>query len=46
MNMTRREMLTNSGKFILLTSAAATAWKSVLSVKAEAEHNYAATEHG
>ena len=36
MSMTRREMLAYSGKFILLTSAAASAWKYVLEGKAEA----------
>ena len=30
MEMTRRELLTKSGKFILLTSAAAAAWDYVL----------------
>jgi tetrathionate reductase subunit B len=45
MSMTRREMLTTSGKFILLTSAAATAWKYVLEGKVEAAPNYQSSEH-
>jgi len=45
MEMTRREMLRNSGKFILLTSAAATAWEFVLAGKAEASPNYDMTKH-
>ena len=45
MEMTRRELLTKSGKFILLTSAAATAWEYVLAGKAEASPNYDMTKH-
>jgi tetrathionate reductase subunit B len=45
MTMTRREMLANSGKFILLTSAAASAWQYVLEGKAEAAPNYQVSEH-
>ncbi len=36
MEMTRRDLLKKSGKFILLTSAAAAAWEFVLEGKAEA----------
>ena len=45
MEMTRRELLTKSGKFILLTSAAATAWEYVLAGNAEASPNYDMTKH-
>ena len=45
MEMTRRELLTKSGKFILLTSAAAAAWEFVLAGKAEASPNYDMTKH-
>jgi len=39
MDMTRRELLAKSGKFILLTSAAATAWEHVLAGHAQASPN-------
>ncbi len=45
MEMTRREMLRKSGKFILLTGAAATAFEYVLAGKAEASPNYEITKH-
>ena len=45
MEMTRRDLLKKSGKFILLTSAAAVAWEFVLAGKAEAAPNYTMTEH-
>ncbi len=45
MKMTRREMLAQSGKFILLTSAAATAFEYVLAGNAEASPNYDITKH-
>ena len=45
MEMTRREMLAKSGKFILLTSAAATAFQYVLSGKSEDSPNYDITKH-
>src|SRR5690242_18880334 len=45
MEMTRRELLKKSGKYILLTSAAATAWEYVLSGRAEASPNYEMTKH-
>ena len=45
MKMTRREMLARSGKFILLTPAAATAFEYVLAGKAEASPNYDMTKH-
>ena len=45
MEMTRRELLAKSGKFILLTSAAAAAWEYVLAGNAEASPNYDMTKH-
>ena len=45
MSGTRREFLTQSGKFILLTSAAAAAWEHVLAGKLEAAPNYQLTQH-
>jgi len=45
MEMTRREMIRQSGKFLLLTSAAATALEYVLAGKAEASPNYDITKH-
>ncbi len=45
MEMTRRELLKKSGKFILLTSAAAAAWDYVLAGNAEASPNYDMTKH-
>jgi len=45
MKMTRREMLIQSTKAILLTGAAATAWEYVLQGRAEAAPNYKVTEH-
>jgi tetrathionate reductase subunit B len=45
MEITRREMLRESGKFILLTAAAATAFEYVLTGKAEASPNYEITKH-
>jgi tetrathionate reductase subunit B len=45
MTMTRREMLAQSGKFILLTSAAAAAFDYVLDGKAEAASTYDSTRH-
>jgi Fe-S-cluster-containing dehydrogenase component len=45
MKMTRREMLAQSGKFILLTSAAATAFKYVLAGIPETAPNYDKTKH-
>jgi tetrathionate reductase subunit B len=45
MKMTRREMLIQSTKGILLTGAAATAWEYVLQGRAEAAPNYKMTEH-
>jgi tetrathionate reductase subunit B len=45
MDMTRRELLTKSGKFILLTSAAAAAWEYVLAGNVEASPNYDMTKH-
>jgi len=41
----RREFLIESGKFILLTSAAATAWNYVVEGRAEAAPNYDVTKH-
>src|SRR5579863_3462732 len=43
--ITRRDLLKKSGKFILLTSAAAAAWEFVLEGKAEAAPNYDVTKH-
>src|ERR1035441_8359206 len=45
MESTRRSMLRKSGKFILLTGAAATAFEYVLAGKAEASPNYEITKH-
>jgi Fe-S-cluster-containing dehydrogenase component len=45
MEMNRREMLANTGKYILLTGAAAVAWEHVLAGKAEASPNYDVTKH-
>jgi tetrathionate reductase subunit B len=45
MSSTRREFLAQSGKFILLTSAAAAAWEHVLAGKLEAAPNYQVTQH-
>jgi len=45
MDMTRRDLLAWSGKFILLTSAAAAAWEHVLAGTPEASPNYDMTKH-
>ena len=45
MDLTRREMLAKTSKFILLTGAAATAWEYVLAGNAEASPNYDMTKH-
>ena len=45
MSMTRRQMLIQSGKSILLTGAAAIAWDFVLSGKVEAAPNYKVNQH-
>ena len=45
MDITRRELLTKSSYFILLTSAATTAWKHVLAGTPEASPNYDMTKH-
>ncbi len=45
MDMTRRELLVKSGKFILLTSAAAIAWDHVLAGTPDASPNYDRTKH-
>ena len=45
MSMTRRELLLESGKAILLTGAAAIAYDYVLEGRAEAAPNYKTTDH-
>jgi len=45
MDLTRRELLDKTVKWILLTGAAATAWDYVLAGKAEASPNYDMTKH-
>jgi Fe-S-cluster-containing dehydrogenase component len=45
MSVDRREFLAYSGKFILLTGAAATAWEAVLAGAPETASNYEATKH-
>ena len=45
MSMTRRELLLQSGKAILLTGAAAIAYDYVLEGRAEAAPNYKTTDH-
>src|SRR5947209_106264 len=45
MSTSRRDFLKSGGRFILLTSAAATAFEYVLKGAAEASPNYKATDH-
>jgi Fe-S-cluster-containing dehydrogenase component len=45
MNVDRREFLVSSGKFILLTAGAATAWDAVLAGQPETASNYDLTRH-
>ena len=45
MSVTRREMLQETGKFILLTSAAAAAFEHVVSGTPESSPNYKTTDH-
>jgi len=45
MTTTRREFLTKTTEYILLTGAATAAWEYVLAGKAEASPNYKTTEH-
>jgi Fe-S-cluster-containing dehydrogenase component len=45
MNSTRREFLTKTTEYILLTGAATVAWEYVLAGKAEASPNYKTTDH-
>jgi len=44
-DLTRRDLFAKAGKWILLTSAAATAWDFVLAGNAEASPNYDMTKH-
>jgi hypothetical protein len=44
MNLTRRELLAKTDKWILLTSASETAWDYVLTGEAEASPNYDMTK--
>ena len=41
----RREFLATSGKYLLLTGAAAVAWESILAGRPEAAPNYNAVDH-
>ena len=45
MDLTRRDLFAKAGKWILLTSAATTAWDFVLAGNAEASPNYDMTKH-
>jgi len=45
MSMNRRELLAQSGKFILLTGAAAAAWDYIVEGRAEAAPTYKTTDH-